>query len=286
MDKIAVSLAARGVLCLVTLHLAMTTFRSVLAGSLALAIATLVVLLTYDFTCAARVRSEGGKAELASTAWKSMVAVLPRWNLSRVKQIFLLGMPLGITSLLLALAISTPRYFLQRWQGEQAVGYFTALAHPTAAFSILLSAFGQAATPRMADFYRSDRRRYHGIVVTLLLVPIVSLVLAVAILQAVGPDLLGFIYRDDYAEYHVVFMVLIVSGAAWAVSSVLGYAATASGRLRGQAGAAMVISLSSALVSALAIPLYGLIGAAAATLVGGVVSCVTYWLLLLRESDD
>ncbi len=284
MDRIAVSMVMKGLMSLIALSVAMWISHNVLVGVLALALAWLAVLLAYDFPAvakASRYREPSQKPGSSS----GRVGLSPRWGWPGVLQIGRLGLPLAIASLFLALASSVPRYFVEHWQGEEALGYFTALAYPTAAFSILLSAFGQAATPRMAMFYRTNRREYRRVVLMLGAVPVVTAAIAIAVLVAIGPVALGWLYRSDYAQFFPVLLILLGAGTAWSLASVLGYAATASGRLAGQAPVSGVVLATTLVASVVVIPSGGLIGAALVIFIGGATAFVSYLVLLLGKGN-
>lgn len=277
MSRIAISMILRGFLYLVTLTIALRVSGSLLWAVAAMGSASIGVLVLFDFPSARR-------AERSLRALESEEqGIRPRWNLPAFRKIAELGLPLGFASLLLALSTNIPRYFIQHRLGEEALGYFSALSYPIAAFSILLSAFGQAATPRMADFYRRDRREFWRTVILLSLVPILTLAVATPALLGVGPRVLAILYRKDYAHYFHVFLVLLAGGALWSLASVLGYAATASRRLLGQVPISLLICGVTCAACWIAIPTYGLMGAGAASVISGGAALVLFGSLFTRR---
>jgi len=269
MDTIAISMLARGLTSLALIAIVIAATRDVLWGCIAICAASTSVLFLFDLR----------------VVGQSVLAQDPRWKSETLWVICRLGFPLGLASLFLATAANVPRYFLERWHGEEALGYFAALAYPTAAFSILLSAFGQAATPRMAQYYNHDRRRFWGLVLRLSAVPIVTSIGLGIILIAFGPAVLTWLYRKDYAQHFDVFVMLVLTGGVWALASVLGYAATASRRLKGQAPVAILICSSALVASALLVPSQGLRGAALGSISTAVVALVLYSLVLIYRPD-
>jgi O-antigen/teichoic acid export membrane protein len=275
MDRIAASMLLKGILCLAALAATIWATRNVLLGALSMAAASTCVLVTYDLPRA------------ASTARDSMdvpsrsEVILPRFHGNKGIAIVRLGLPLGVASLLLALAANIPRYALERWHGEAALGYFAALAYPTAAFSIVVSAFGQAATPRLAEFYRINMPAFRRMVLMLCAVPIVAGAVATVLVVLIGPGLLGFLYRPEYSQYFDAFLLLLASGAVWSLASVLGYAATAARRLVGQAPVSLAVCIVAVVLSLLIIPTQGLRGGCLVLLVSGAVNALAYLVLLL-----
>ena len=285
MRDIAISQMLKGPLSLVLMFVVMGAFHSVLVGAFALATGALVTLLGFDAHRAARVAGTEPESAVESVGAR-LVALVPRWHTVSVQRIAKLGLPLGVTSLLLAITNNVPRYFLQHWGGETSLGYFTALAYPTAAFSIFLSAMGQAATPRMAAYFKSDRRGFYRLVLTLMAVPLGTLAVLGPASMIFGSEILSVLYRPDYGQYRDAFVLLTLGGAVWGLASVLGYAATASGRLRGQAAAAAVIAVASILAGAIAVPTFGIIGAAITTIASGAVAVSAYALLFRVTPED
>jgi len=284
MDSIALSMLARGCLSLTCLVGTVILTGNLFLGILALVVSSITILLAIDIPNVRRLRvgHDGGRVKRDELDNR----FTPRWTPATLAGIARLGLPLGVASLLLTLAATAPRYFLEHWQGEQALGYFSALAYPTVAFSIIVSAFGQAATPRMANAYSRDRREFVRIVITLAAVPFLMILVALLICAGLGPRLLALMYREEYAKYFNVFLVLLVSGLAWALASVLGYAATASRRLRKQAPVSAVICVAGVAISWLTIPNHGLAGAGIAMLLTGTVAILLYSLTFAWKQDE
>jgi len=269
MRRIALSMVARGGLSLVATGAVVLMTRSMFWACVALTCASSIVLFAYDLRVVAQPR----------------LGLLPRWKAPQFRTIVRLGLPLGVASLFLALAINIPRYMLEHSYGEGALGYFSALGYPTAAFSILLSAFGQAATPRMAESYLTDRRKYWRIVMVLSAVPILTCLGLGLTILVFGPAILTHLYRSDYAAYFDVFLLLLLAGGLWALASVLGYAATASHRLKGQAPVSIAVCVAAIAAGALAIPTHGIRGAAFASVSTAGAAIVLYSLILMGRSD-
>jgi O-antigen/teichoic acid export membrane protein len=280
MNRIALSMLARGFLSLSLLVILILATHDLLWGIGALVLGSLVVLVAYDLPNA---RAVGHS--LLSRAGAKPASIRPRWSAATWSGIVAMGLPLGLASLLLAVAANTPRIYLERLHGAAALGYFSALAYPSAAFTILLSALGQAATPRMAASYVDDRPAYWRLVSRMSLVPILAMGAVALGALALGPRILALLYRREYAEHFGVFLVLLAAGATWSMASVMGFAATASRRLRRQAIAALGIAGISVLLSAWLVPAYGGKGAAYAMTLSGFAALLIYGGLFLSGPD-
>lgn len=275
MNRIALSMLGRGVLSLGLLIAVVVATRDVIWAVLALGVGSFIVLLAYDLPNA---RRSGSRRH-------DPMPLKPRWSRWGATGILRLGLPLGITSLLLTVAANAPRYVLERSHGEAALGYFSALAFPSAAFTILLSALGQAATPRMAAYYESNRQAFWRLVLRMAFVPVIAGGVVAASVVALGPRFLEYIYRSDYAEYFGAFLLLLAAGAAWSLASVVGYAVTASKRLTRQAPASLVITAASVGLSLWIIPGRGVSGAGLVMVLAGLVAVFTFAILFSRRPD-
>ncbi|HYJ33449.1 MAG TPA: oligosaccharide flippase family protein [Candidatus Binatia bacterium] len=275
MNRIAISMLCRGALSLLVLGGVLWITRSVLIGVLGMAVASGLVLLAYDLPSARAV------TRASRTSRPSQPGNGPRFHIVTMRAIVTLGLPLGVASLLLALAANTPRYFLERWHGEAALGYFAALAYPTAAFSIVVSAFGQAATPRLAEFYRTNRRAFWRLVLSLCAVPVLIAIIAAIGVMALGSSLLSFFYKPEYSRYFDAFVIMLASGATWSLASVLGFAATAARKLAGQAPVSLVVCAVTLLLSVILVPGLGVRGAAIVSVLSGLTSTGAYLSLLV-----
>lgn len=275
MDRIAISMSLKGMLSFLMLAGAIALTRSVLFGALGMGLGSLIILLAYDLPQAGRTSLQSGEATSLAEA------VRPRFARDSGVSIARLGLPLGIASLLLALAANIPRYFLERLHGEAALGYFAALSLPTAAFSIIVSAFGQAASPRLAEYFRNDRSAFWRTVLALCAVPILVASGATAAVALLGPRLLQILYRAEYARYFDEFLILLATGAVWSLASVLGFSVTAARRLTGQAPVSFGVCIAALVLSYALIPGQGLRGACLVSLVSGGASLISYLGLLV-----
>src|SRR4029077_11554726 len=79
------------------------------------------------------------------------------WDIEKCKRLMILSMPLGMGMLLLSLNANVPRYFVQHYLGEAALGYFAAMAYLFVAGNTAMAAMGQSAVPRLARHFDLDR---------------------------------------------------------------------------------------------------------------------------------
>jgi O-antigen/teichoic acid export membrane protein len=281
LDCIARSMLIRSPLSLVGMGAAIYIAHSVFIGATALAVVSAVVLITYDIPVSRR---------LANILWKggaepSTSSFAPRWNGSRVKKLVYSSVPLGCVMLLISLQTNIPRYFIEHFQKEAAVGIFAALAYVLAAGNIVTDAVGQSITPRLARLYRqNDRSGFRRILSVLAGVGAVAGVLAVAMSWAFGQEILALLYKPEYVKHMDVFLLLMASAAPTYIASFFGYAMTASRLFWVQLPLSAVSALSVAILCWLLIPTRGLRGAAEAVFVVSLIRLFTVWIIVGQAS--
>jgi O-antigen/teichoic acid export membrane protein len=249
MGTIAISMLLKGLLSVVALVTAITLVPDILSAGVALSAVCLIMFTLWDLAAFRALVRRDRQSERVKPGGPAVLFDLAR-----------LGLPLAVTSALLVLATNVPRYFLERSWGQQELGYFAALAYPMVSLTLLVGGFCQAATPRLASFFASDRVSFWRLVRRLMLVPVAAVSVALAIGIPLGRQLLSFVYRNEYAAHHETFLILIGASGIWALASVLGYAVTAAGQRDPQAPAAALVCLVAVTSSAFVIPRWGIEG--------------------------
>jgi len=270
MDRIAMSMLAKGVLSVVGAAAGLALSHGVLGAVLGSALASLVVLICYDAPC--------GKKALVwqpplHGAWhRSSGAGRSRfWDRNSIRLIRL-TLPLGFVALVLSLSANVPRYFIEHYQGPRALGIFAALSYVTAAGSTVINALGQAAAPRFARHHANGERLAFRALLLQLLGLGFSIGLGGVIAALVGGGrILAFAYRQEYAAHVRLFVWLMIAGGVSYIASFLGYAITAARCYNVQALIALSMAAATAAGCYWLVPRYGMEGAAGATLLSGLV---------------
>ena len=109
LDRIAISMMLKAPLGMIAMILAMALWGSVTIGCLAVAAARAIVLLCYDVPCVLGLSQRAAKP---AGGWRLRPSVGPIWDLRRMGSLTLLALPLGFSTLLVALNINIPRYFI------------------------------------------------------------------------------------------------------------------------------------------------------------------------------
>jgi O-antigen/teichoic acid export membrane protein len=263
MDRIAQGMMAKGVLSLLALGVGVWLTHSLLCGVAALAAVMGLRLVTFDAASGAALspREPGEKGPLGLRArW---VALRPRFEPTVLLQLARLAFPLGIVAMLISLNASIPRYFIQHRCGEAELGVFAALAYLNVAASMVESALGVSAIPRLARHY-SDRdvRRSRRIIGWMLTIAAGVGGAGIAVSMVWGKTLLALFYTPQYASRADMLVWLMVAGAIGRIACTLHNAATAARAFKNQARVQIIETIATVALAVWLIPAHGAVGGA------------------------
>ena len=227
----------------------------------------LLVLFLYDYPQAHRLLAYQSATE------RIAYRILPRFNVKIILAMLRLSLPLGMVMFLGALQSSIPRLVLESHHGEVALGYFGPIAYPMLLSMLAVSAMGQSAAPRLANYYINDMASYCRLLKKLLLLALGMGLVFIACVVVFGKFALRVLYTADYANYHTEFIILAVGGAAAFMSCFCGYGLTSARVFRRQLFLGLTACLAAAILTFLLVPAYGLRGAA-------ITSSATYFVML------
>lgn len=254
MDFSGMSLIVRGPTSLLAVGITMWFSRSVAWTVAAMAVAWFVSFFAYDAVRARRLLRENQHHGLLDT-WH------PRFAREALSRLVCLAFPLGIVMGIISLQTNIPRYALQVFQGEEAVGYFGALAYPMAAVGMASNAMGQTASPLLARLFLTDLASFKRLVWKLS-----ALAACLGILLVAGVLLFGrvflSVYGAGYSDYQASLLVLSVATAIQLIASCWGYALTAARSLRIQVPIVITSSLLTGIAAVFLVPRWGVQGAA------------------------
>lgn len=131
-------------------------------------------------------------------------------NFTNIKNIIMLGIPLGISMMFVSLNSNFPRYILEYFQSEEILGYFSAIAYIVTVGNLLMRSVTQYFLPRLTNLFNNNQiNKFKTYIFGYL--TIFSLVLGgVIILMSyfLGEFLLTIIYGQEYAEYIGVLIIM------------------------------------------------------------------------------
>jgi O-antigen/teichoic acid export membrane protein len=253
MDVSARALILKGVLSLAAMAGAVILTGSVLWGALALAAAWAAVFGVYVLRHAGTVAADDGAES----------SLRPLWHWRHMTGLAWLALPLGLVMMLISLNTNIPRYFIENTLGEAGLGYFAAMASFQVAGTTVVGALGQAASPRLAQYYAAGRRpEFARLLARMVMMGAALGVAGVGASLIVGRPLLMLLYRPEYAERPDVFVWLMVAAGLSYVASFLGYGMTAARRFGPQLPLFAATVAVCATACALWVPRVGMVGAA------------------------
>lgn len=203
-----------------------------------------------------RARSLGAPPSLSTTRQRSRRAI----------ELVRTGLPLGLSSLLIAVIASVPRVILERSDGLSDLGTFTALSYIVTGLAVSVNAVAQLSVPRLSvAFARADmaacvremRRLYIGAVGLGLV--------ALAGGALFGGSALRVVFGPDYARDTALLRWILLAGVVTLTASVGSWILTGLHIWKPQALMLAVTAGIAISASLLFVPGHGAVGAAWAT---------------------
>ena len=276
MDQITISMIIKGILSVLLFINGMWFFGSVLGGIAGLITAWLTTLFFYDIPRA--VLSAKRRAEHQQTRKESF---WPKWDWGRIGHLFVLSAPLGVVMMVASLNANIPRYFVEAWHGEAALGIFGPISYFMVLGNLVVMALGQSAAPRMAKYYSEGNRR--AIIVLLVKQNAVGVFWgAVMILMAAtaGGWILETFFGPEYASAQMVFLLMTVAISVSFISTFCSITLTAMRVFRAQIPLVAVTACVIFTACQALVPQHAIVGAALAMIIGTTFQTAIYVLTL------
>lgn len=257
MDRIAKSLMIEGPATLAAMAAVLYATGSMAAAAAAMAAVWLLQLLCYDAPSARNILN----------AWPR-----PNWNAATLKRLAWLALPLGATMLLVSLNTNIPRYVLENAWGEAELGIFAALSYLVMVGNTMVSALGQAASPRLAAYYaEGNYPAFRRLILKLVGLGALLGLTGTAVAASLGGPLLRVFYGAEYAAHADLLVLVMFAGGLAYIAAILGYGMTSARYFKAQAPLfAWIVALTLPL-SLYLIQMYGLQGAAIAVIASNAV---------------
>jgi len=279
MDRAALSQALRGVSALAALTAVVAATHDLLAGILATALTSALVLVLFDMP--------NGRAVLAaSTAPRDerASAAVPRWRWPALMTLARIGLPLGTLTLLLSLNSSVPSYVIGQMLGQAPLGIFAALAFLTLVPLTVVNALGQSASRRLAQsFVAGDRSGFVTLTARLVLLATALSLAALIAAAAIGRPALTLLYTPAYGAQTPLFVWLMAGSVLACLASVLGVALTATRCFTPQLPLGVLVTALTLGLCLWLVPRWGLTGAAWGVILSAAVQSVGIGILLARR---
>lgn len=218
MDYIARSQVARAVVGASSFAVALWTTRSVPLAVSALTVATVAFLVRDTVT----LERQGFPCR-------------PEFSGKRLARLAFVAVPLGVSVSVGSLTTNAPRYFLDAFEGSEALGIFASIAYALVATGLIGGAVAEAASPRLANLYAAnDIRRFRGL--TLRLAAFGAALGLVGTIAAIliGEPLLRWLFGASYAAESGILVILMIAATIQYTSLAVGAAVYAMRQFRVQ----------------------------------------------------
>jgi O-antigen/teichoic acid export membrane protein len=251
MDLIGISKMIRGLFTVPIFGLALYFTDSLVVSVISLVLVWLSVFVLVDCRNACKM----------TTSIKDGLRFWKLWSMTRAPALVGHAIPLGIVSMLISYNHAVPRYFLEAYHDETALGYFSAIAYLPVAITILVEALGQAALPKLAKYYEGELGKYWRSLLMLFATATGVGCLGVFASILIGEPLLSLVYRPEYGRFIDVLVLVMVLGLLEALCSVLGVGLMAARVLRYQVPVLIIVLSTSMLAGWWLIPQHAIKGA-------------------------
>jgi O-antigen/teichoic acid export membrane protein len=289
LDRVSWSMFLHGFLTLVALAAGVLLTGNLAWGMISTIAARLALMVLYDFPAGAWMLRAVEPAEASGprrrTGW--LAVLRPSVDPGRLLKLTTLGAPLAVSTLLVSLNTSIPRYFVAHYESLSALGIFGAITALMTAGGTISRALNQASSPRLARYFSQGHAAafWSLFVKTLLMYAALGLG-GVALAAVAGRPLLTLLFQPEYAEHSDVLLLVMI---ALAVAYLAGGVTSAMVCVRciyPQLPLLLLTTAASLLACYLLVPTGGLRGAATALAISKVPTVIAGVVLLRRRLRD
>jgi len=217
MDAVARSRIMAGAGGFSGLVLTVVLSGSLVAGLLVQALLLGLILVAYDWP---RARALAQRAEKAS--------IRPDFTWCLIARLSTVAFPMGVAMGVNMLNVYLPRYFVSRFLGEHQLGVYATLASLVMVGTMVLSALGQSAGPRLASYYyKSEHNRFDRLFLFLIVAAFGVGAAGVCVAWFFGEDVLRVLFNSEVAVFSEALPLLLMGGIFLYMRNMTGISLTA-----------------------------------------------------------
>lgn len=251
MDYVCYSYLVRGVLMIASFCSVLYLTKNLVCAIGSMMAGTLLVAVFYDRRIAERFVAKDSKADGES-----------------LKKLMFAMLPLAVVAMTNNLSISFPKYFLQMYFGDEALGYYSSVATPSMIVQVGASTiFVPLITPLADRLKENDKRGFLQILKRVGIVFSVLSVLALLVSAWLGEWFLILVFKEEIRPYAYLFIPIIVSTLMISVNACLFPVCTVLREIKGQLFVGICGAASSFLASVLCVKKYYMNGVVIALLI-------------------
>jgi O-antigen/teichoic acid export membrane protein len=193
------------------------------------------------------------------------------------------GLPFGIVSLMLSIALSIDTVMLSWFRTEEIVGYYNVSYNLVIAMMVFFWGFKEAIVPSLSKVFVTDPTQvekwyYHSVKVII----IISIPIAVGGFLIAYP-LIRFLYTDTFLPSALGLQILIWDVPLLMFAGFCGNMTTIIGAERSAARINTINTIANVGLNLVFIPRFGLVGAALITVVTDLISSIQFYFLLRKQ---
>jgi O-antigen/teichoic acid export membrane protein len=246
LDQISFSRTAKGLFSIIVFALVFIPTQSLILALLVMIIGWLAITMGYD----------ARKARVYTS-------LRPLFNKRRLWGLLIISSPLGVVLALMSLNTNIPLYAISYFRGEHDLGVYATLSYMIVACNVVVTALGEAITPRLARWHASGRHKeFVSLLGRMIAMGVGIGMIGCLIGWMFGHQLLTLLFSPDVAKELGLFHWLLVSTLLVFVSSYLWYAITATGNYKAQIPLFLCSVITNGLACLIFVPIFGVIGAA------------------------
>jgi O-antigen/teichoic acid export membrane protein len=283
MDRIGKSLMIKGPLSLVGMGVGIYFTENIFWGAFGLAIAWIVILLSYDIRSAILInRKVTNFRGFTLSEFRKEKLLWPKWEINDLLRLSWIALPLGIVGILDSLKYNLPRYIIEGILGERELGIFAAIAYIMVAGNTIVLALGQSCVPRLAKYYAlKEKGEFSKLLVKLLGIGLMLGCGGVIVAIVYGNEILTLLYGSEYAMQKIFVWLMAAAGVTY-LSSFMGFGLTAARYFRSQMVLLLFVIIFLTLTCLWLIPSWNLLGGAVAIFCSASVHVIGSSLILIH----
>ena len=256
MDRVARSLIIRGISGFAMLALGTQISGQLVIGLACQAGSWLLVFLLHDLRVARVLVTDEQSNDSPFTRLR------PDWDAIRIRTLFRVSIPLGVSGGLISLRQSTPRFVIEKLLGLEAVGLFTAVFYILTSVVLFINAIGHASSARLARLYAQSRTAAFKTLLLKLAAASGLVGFCLFVLALVWGDyLIEFLYGSEFLAAKGVLIALMAAAGIRFSAAMFQFGIFASRQFTVHLAIQASLLLSAILFSVLYTTTFGLVGA-------------------------
>lgn len=188
-------------------------------------------------------------------------------DLTELKKLAILSLPLGWAGTLASLNANIPRYFLQHYSGLAEQGIYSSLAYLVIAMGLIVLALSQSVMTRLSQLFAGgERKLFARLLLRLSMFGVLISVLGTPLALLAGRPFLTFVYRREYGDHANLLALLVGASGMMTIAAFLLCGMNAARLFRVQVPLYLGASVTCVLSCFILVPRYGLVGAGVSVL--------------------